>query len=450
VNVIVRQGLFFKIFSWFWLIVMLTGTALEATAAWERRTTASYRARFEKLLPEAARAAANNLDTSGESGLASYLSHFQKTHMMTAFFFDVQGGEVTHRRVPPAVRKEGLLALLEPGVHRSGGNGEIASLHVTGSSGQNYAMVFVLPSGPGNWYWNMPMYWRLTVLFLISGVFCFLIARHVAQPLLHLQAAAAGIAEGHLETRVSTDLQRRGDEIAGLAKDFNRMASRIEALVHGHKQLLANVSHELRSPLSRMLLALSLSKRASQEHIGEHLERIGIEARRLDRLIGQLLTLSRVESTADEGHRTSVDLTTLVQEVASDADFEARARRCKVDVVVTPGCVTIGNEELLRSALENVLRNAVRYTAEGTGVEVSLRREGARAVIRVRDHGPGVPAGMLRSIFVPFQKAENSTEGSGLGLAIAERAVVAHLGSIRASNAEGGGLVVDVDLPLAP
>ena len=171
-------------------------------------------------------------------------------------------------------------------------------------------------------------------------------------------------------------------------------------------------------------------------------------SQRLDKLIGQLLTLSRVESTADEDHRTSVDLTTLVQEVASDADFEARARRCRVDVTATPGCVTIGNEEVLRSALENLLRNAVRYTAEDTGVEVSLLREGARAVIRVQDHGPGVPADMLRSIFVPFQKGENSTEGSGLGLAIAERAVVAHSGSIRASNAEGGGLVVDVDLPL--
>lgn len=444
-----RQGLFFKIFTWFWFTVILSAVALEGTAAWMRSKTRVYDPRFEKLIPEAARTAVDTLESSGETGLAEYLSRLQQANSVMAFFFDARGDERTHRWTPPRVRDQGLIALREPGLRRSGADGEITALHVADRAGRDYAMVLVLPRSAAARYWSMPAYWRLIVVVLVSGIFCFLIARHVTAPLFRLQAAAAQIADGHLSTRVSTNLHRRGDEIAGLALDFNRMAARIEALVHGQKQLLADVSHELRSPLSRMLLALSLVKRGNPAEVPESLERIGIEAHRLDRLIGQLLTLSRIDSTVDDGHRGSIDLAALLHEVATDADFEGHAHARRVVVTADPGCVANGDEEALRSALENIVRNAVRYTAEGTDVEVSLRCESGCAIIRVRDHGPGVPENMLRTIFVPFRRAENSTEGSGLGLAIAERAVAAHLGSVRASNAEGGGLIVDVQLPAA-
>ena len=442
-----RQGLFFKIFTSFWLTVILSAVALEGTAAWVRKKSWAQSEAFEKVLPVAARTAADNAEGIETSGLSAYLSRLQQTQPVMAFFFDEKGDELTRRWAPPAVRKEGLLALHEPGLHKGGTASEIGAMQVLGRGGRRYAMVFVLQRNLITWYGTTFPYVRLIAVLLVSGIFCFLIARHVARPVLRLQAAAAGIAEGRLDTRVGADLQRREDEVAGLAQDFNRMAARIEALVQGHKQLLANVSHELRSPLSRLLVALSLVKQGPAEEAPEHLERIDAEARRLDKLIGQLLTLSRIDSTVDGGQRTSIDLTTLVQEVASDADFEGRAHGRRVSVAAVARCITNGNEEALRSALENILRNAVRYTAEGTEVEVSLRREPARAVIRVRDHGPGVPDNMLRSIFVPFQRAENSSNGSGLGLAIAERAVVAHSGSVRARNAEGGGLVVEMELP---
>jgi len=440
-----RQGLFFKMFTSFWLTVILSAVALEGTAAYVRKKSWVQSDAFEKLLPVAARTAADNVEGIETSGLSAYLSWLQQTQPVMAFFFDEKGDELTRRWAPPAVRKEGLLALHEPGLHKGGTASEIGAMQVLGRGDRRYAMVFVLQRNLITWYGTTFPYVRLIAILLVSGIFCFLIARHIARPVLRLQAAAAGIAEGRLDTRVGADLHRE-DEIAGLARDFNRMAGRIEALVHGHKQLLANVSHELRSPLSRLLVALSLVKQGPAEEAQEHLERIDAEARRLDKLIGQLLTLSRIDSTVDGGQRTSIDLTTLVQEVASDADFEGRAHGRRVSVAAEAGCITSGNEEALRSALENILRNAVRYTAEGTEVEVSLRREPARAVIRVRDHGPGVPDNMLQSIFVPFQRAGNSTDGSGLGLAIAERAVVAHAGSVRARNAEGGGLVVEMEL----
>jgi signal transduction histidine kinase len=291
---------------------------------------------------------------------------------------------------------------------------------------------------------------NLLVLSLIGGVLCYFISRHVTKPLYKLSEAAANIAEGRLDTRVDPSLRKRRDEVADLARNFDRMAERIEALITGQRRLLGDVSHELRSPLSRLIVALGLVKQGPAEEAAENLERIGLEARRLDTLIGQLLALTRIESAVDRGSPAPFDLANLVQEVANDGDFEARARKRSVVVQEAQPAQVSGFEELMRSAVENVVRNAVRYTAEGTAVEISLEVSNARAVIRVRDHGPGVPESMLSEIFLPFRRVANgNSDGAGLGLAIAERAVHVHRGTIRASNASGGGLVVEMELPLA-
>ncbi len=288
----------------------------------------------------------------------------------------------------------------------------------------------------------------LLLFSVAGGIFCYFISRHVTKPLYKLSAAAASIAAGRLDTRVDPSLIKRRDEIADLAGDFDRMAERIEALVNGQRRLLGDVSHELRSPLSRLIVALSLAKQASGEEAAENLERIGLEARRLDTMIGQLLALTRIDSGLDRGSPLSFDLTSLVQEVANDGDFEARA--CNRSVVITEAdaCSVVGFEEVLRSAVENVVRNAIRYTGEGTAVGISLQIAGSRAVIRVCDHGPGVPETMLSEIFLPFRRVANGdADGAGLGLAIAQRAVNVHHGAIRAINATAGGLIVEINVP---
>lgn len=289
------------------------------------------------------------------------------------------------------------------------------------------------------------------LLFTVTGaVFCYLISRYLTKPLAKLGDAAAKIAEGKLDTRVDPSLRNRHDEIADLARNFDRMAERIEALITGQRRLLGDVSHELRSPLSRLIVALGLVKQGSAEEAGENLERIALEARRLDTLIGQLLTLTRIDSGVDRGSPAPFDLTSLLQEVASDGDFEARARNRSVVIQQADACTVNGFEELLRSAVENVVRNAIRHTADGTAVEISLRGSNSRAVVTVRDHGPGVPEGMLSEIFLPFRRvADGNFDGAGLGLAIAERAVHVHQGTVRAMNAPQGGLIVEIDLPLA-
>lgn len=288
----------------------------------------------------------------------------------------------------------------------------------------------------------------LLLFSLAGGIFCYLISRYLTKPLEKLGDAAASIAAGRLETRVDPSLTNRRDEIADLARNFDRMAEKIEALVTGQRRLLGDVSHELRSPLSRLMVALSLVKQGPAEEAAENLDRIALEARRLDTLIGQLLALTRIDSGVDRGSPAPFDLTNLVQEVANDGDFEARARKRSVVIKQADACTIKGFEEPLRSAVENVVRNAIRHTAEETAVEISLQLSNARATLRVRDHGPGVPDSMLSEIFLPFRRVANGNSGAGLGLAIAERAVNLHQGEIRARNADHGGLVVEIDLPV--
>jgi signal transduction histidine kinase len=295
---------------------------------------------------------------------------------------------------------------------------------------------------------------RLTLhdlaLFSVAGaIFCYFISSYLTRPLQKLGEAAANIADGRLETRVDPALRKRRDEIADLAGNFDRMAERIEALILRQRALLGDVSHELRSPLSRLIVALSLVKQGPAEEVAENLDRIGLEARRLDTLIGQLLSLTRIDSGADRGSPTRFDLTNLVQEVANDGHFEARARHRHVTIMQADACTVSGFEELLRSAVENVVRNAIRHTAEGTAVEISLEAGDSCGHLVVRDHGPGVPEDMLSEIFLPFRRvASDDSEGAGLGLAIAERAVTVHRGTIRAMNLASGGLAVEIDLPL--
>ncbi len=235
-----------------------------------------------------------------------------------------------------------------------------------------------------------PSYFAVIAVW-IGVLVCVLLARHITSPLFELRRAAATIGAGNLSARVPGKIRNRRDEIGQLGCDFDRMAERIESLVNGHKRLLGDVSHELRSPLSRLLVALGLARRANAQELPELLDRIALEAKRLDVLIGQLLTLSRIEGGSHAAMESSVDLTALVQEVVADADFEARAQSRSISITACDECTVSGSEELLRSAVENVVRNAVRFTREGTAVDVSIHREQRNAVVQVRDMGLACP-----------------------------------------------------------
>jgi two-component system sensor histidine kinase CpxA len=290
---------------------------------------------------------------------------------------------------------------------------------------------------------------RLLVVLVIGGIFCYWLARYLTQPILKLRTTTNELAEGNLGARVSTKLAKRRDEVGQLGRDFNSMAERLESMVKAQQRLLGDISHELRSPLARLGVALGLARQRSGPEANGALDRIERESDNLNEMISQLLTLTRLESGTDGRKRTNVDLAALVKEVADDADFEARSLNRAVQVVSSDNCSIKGVEELLRSAVENVVRNAVRYTPEGTAVEVALMRQNGHALISVRDRGNGVPAEALEKIFRPFYRTEDARDrqsggGTGLGLAITERAVRMHGGSVQAVNIPGGGLAVEM------
>jgi two-component system sensor histidine kinase CpxA len=235
------------------------------------------------------------------------------------------------------------------------------------------------------------------------------------------------------------------------------MAERLQALMNSQQRLLHDISHELRSPLTRQKIALELAREGDGAETRWALERIEREADRLSDLINQLLTLARLESQSSKTASTEVDLKLLVEEIVFDADFEAQNHHRSVRIVKSRECLLFGNRPLLHSAIENVVRNAILYTAEGTEVEVSLEcvNEGntPQAIISVRDQGAGVPQAALADIFQPFYRVADARDrqsgGIGLGLSISQRAVEVHGGTVEASNAEGGGLFVQIHLPLS-
>lgn len=286
------------------------------------------------------------------------------------------------------------------------------------------------------------------VVFLITGL---LLAWYLARPLSDLSWALRELSAGHLETRVSARMGGRRDEITDLAHDFDLMAERLQQLTESRRVLLHDVSHELRSPLSRMQAAIGLL-RQSPESPGEMLGRIEREADRLDRLIGELLTLHRLElGVPPAAERSRVDLVELLQAIVEDADFEARQSGSSVAGEAGEPFVTEVNAELMYRAFENVVRNAVKYTFVGTAITVSARTldDGATLRVTVKDRGPGVPPHLLQKIFDPFVRVEGSegARGVGLGLAIAQRAVLLHGGRIEARSREGGGLEVEMQVP---
>src|ERR1051326_8786885 len=295
-----------------------------------------------------------------------------------------------------------------------------------------------------------PPPWELALIvgiasFAVSG----LLAWYLSRPIRALRWAFGAAAEGRLETRARAAMPGRRDEIADLGDDFDRMAEQLQGLVAAQRRLMHDVSHELRSPLARLQAAIGLA-RQNPDKLEASLERIEREATRMDELLGEALTLARLESGAPEAAVETVDLADLVADVAEDARFEAQALGGGLALRSVDKLLARGHSELLHRAVENIVRNAVKYTAAGTEVELDLHMAGARAAFVVSDRGPGIPPAELERVFEPFYRISGDTvKGFGLGLAIARRAVLAHGGHISAHNREGGGLVVKIELPLA-
>jgi two-component system sensor histidine kinase CpxA len=292
----------------------------------------------------------------------------------------------------------------------------------------------------------------LGIALIVSALTSWWLAQHLSAPIRRIQEGARAVASERLDVRVSAGLDGRKDELAVLARDFDAMADQLKATRSARTQLLRDISHELRSPLARMRVALGLA-RQPQTDPTRQLDRLEREIERLDSLISHVLKLARLHGTDTHFQREPLEIDEILQEVVHDANFEGAVKSCVVRLEGGAHRPVLGNRELLYSAIENVLRNAVRYSPAGTAVDVKVDVTRDELEILVRDHGPGVPGGDLERIFEPFYRVAESRDrdsgGEGIGLAITSQVFKSHGGSAGAQNLAGGGLQVRLALPLA-
>lgn len=449
------KSLFLRIFLSFWMAqALFVVLAIVVTLAFRPRS-----ATWEALRTTVLNDAVNAYEEGGEQQLRQYFENLEATQHVRAYLFDEQGMEMSHRTPPdwairvasggPRTPRDGFI-IPAPPVQRDS--------RASSDGRHRYTIVLGMPPGPRVFFGprGLPIP-GLIIAVISSGLVCYFLSWYLTKPIVRLRAATRQLAGGNLSARAGAPARQRRDEVAGLMRDFDVMAERLETLLKAQSRLLNDISHELRSPLARLNVALGLARQRYDAGDTEMLDRIELEASRLNELIGRILTLARLEDGEQDVSQTPVPLDELVANIAEDAEFEAQARHCHVRTVIPEGDWRVrGNASLLHSAVENVVRNAIRYTQEKSSVEIELASEeganGPEAVLKISDSGPGVPPDALDKLFQPFYRIDDArgrlTGGVGLGLAITERAVRFHGGRVSAHNRLEGGLRVEIRLPL--
>jgi two-component system sensor histidine kinase CpxA len=429
------RSLFAKILVWFWFSLAITviGSALISALVVNDTDRRAPVGRLVQFQLEEARAA---YESGGRPGLQAFVDRIRDVYDAQAILTDDSGRDLlTNADRSDLVRK----ARLRPRAVFF----RVAPTMVARAAedGKFWFFFVVNRANIGSWFITPEHLWVIAVAVLL----CYWLAFHLTQPVRLLQKAVERFGHGDFSARVGSD---RGDELGQLARTFDRMADRIETLLAAERRLLLDISHELRSPLARLGVAVELARMGDDPDA--QLNRIQKESDRLNTLVGELLQVTRAEGDPSSLRAEAVRLDQLVKQLVDDAAIEAEARGTAVTVAETLPVTMQGDPELLRRALENVIRNAIRYSPPDMPVEVSLARRNGHAVVSVRDHGPGVPEDALPRIFDAFYRVESdrnrASGGAGLGLSIARRAIELHRGSIRARNAHPG-LCVEMELP---
>ncbi|MDA8087584.1 MAG: ATP-binding protein [Nitrospiraceae bacterium] len=477
------RSLFIKIFLWFWLAMILTsvtlviitfGAQVGPIARHFRRVELERDRVLGQVLTVYGQTALKQYARGGLPALRRFSSGLERSTGIGLFLFADGNALSAGGPGPPPVIRDMAAKVRGAGgknkniLSRIDGKGYVLVMPLAAANvqGRLYTVAGRWPDIPFRGVPSPKGYLRFffglrgLVSLIIGGIVCYGLAWRLTAPIRRLREATHQLAAGNLRARAGGRLSGRSDEIGALGRDFDGMAERIESLVGAQQRLIRDISHELRSPLARLRVALELARQKnknSPEEAAGPLDRIEREAERLNRLIAELVTLTLLESGTERLEKTLVDLPLLVHEIAGDSDFEARGMNRSVKFLPgDDGQINIfASPEMLRRAIENVVRNALRYTPEGDEVEITmerLQRNGRpHALIRVRDHGPGVPEEALKEIFRPFfrvtEARDRVTGGAGIGLAITERAVHLHGGEVTAVNAPGGGLLVEIDLP---
>lgn len=441
-----------RIFLAFWAVIVLSLVAvvvINAQIHRYQRGEEFERERAELIDRRLVEPARTALARHGKRGLERWLVNARaRTRLLELHIVDRRGEDLLGERLPRRSRalvqawRSGEVLEASPSSHRW-------TRVLQGIDGREYLLIMSRPPRPFLFRLFGPFgpLGLLVVAIVTSGLISFALARYVAGPMRRMREAGSALGGGDLNARLPAKLTRRRDEIGGLARDFNNMAERLSSMITGQRQLLRDVSHELRSPLARINVALSLAERACDPR---HLARIRTESERLDSLVGEILAYARLQH-ADVLESEAFDLVDRLADVVADARLEGRARGVDVSLRAPQKLEIRGDEHMLRRAIENIVRNAVRHSPENRDVAVRLMDDGEEVRVDVADQGPGVAPEDLERIFEPFVRLSpersESGVGGGIGLAIARAAVERHSGRITADNAPAGGLIVKLTLP---
>lgn len=448
------MSIFWKIFLWFLLaMALITGVSIFVSWTTQREPiTERWKQIISNTMIVYTETAKQIYDNEGEIGVQKFLKIIETVHQNRSVCMTSDENRSCFGENSEAAKLAIDKALASDKVEFESVKSEenYAAKKFTTVKGETFALVlrmeFPRPPIPFGADWATRGI-RILTLLLAAALFCYALARYLIKPILTLRKATKQFADGDLQTR--SNIKRR-DEIGQLSRDFDEMAERIENLIVSQKKLTRDVSHELRSPLARMNVALELVKQKSQPDTQNLLNRIETESFRLNQMISSILTLSKLETRTAEIEKSNLNLTQIFSNVVEDSKFEANGKGKNIEILQNDECRILGNETLLTSAIENVLRNAVRYT--NGKVETSLARKNGSAIITIRDFGEGIPDTELHQIFRPFHRVSEARDrrsgGIGLGLAITEQAVHAHNGTVSAKNT-GDGLSVEISLPVA-
>ena len=447
------RSIFLKIFLWFWLTMVLIALSFAVALNLESEANPSRQSFTGNAVAMYAASVAEVFEDHGAQAAEDFLRRLNESSHIQAVLLDANSQRLAgDLKDPDSELVAQAISTAQTQIEMHAGFAYAAAIGQS-ASGKRYVLAAQLPRrAPGIFRGSVQQQLlRWTLAVLISGLVCYALTRYLTRPILRLRSAASSIANGDFAARAAPGLANRRDEMGELVRDFNQMAERIQRLMDAQQQLLRDISHELRSPLARLNVALGLARKWAGEQATSALDRIEQESERLNNMIGRLLTLARVKSLVDPPQHGTVSLRALLDQIAQDASFEASAKHCQVRVQGAEDCEVRGSHELLHSAIENVVRNAVRYTPSESNVEIELRCNGNSSRVIVRDHGPGVPEAELSKIFHPFYRLSDSREhrsgGTGIGLAITQEVARLHGGSAKAHNAQPQGLVVEIDLP---
>lgn len=448
-----NRRLFWKIFLPFWVAQALVLAALyvrldihlHAEHPWWVQPS-------RQVMPQLAHDAAANYEQGGQLAVTRFLDQVSLKGRTIYWLLDADDKGLGARSVPDDLAAHARQALQAGGFLRIGEN-YFAVSPVKGQQAE-YRLVAIFIPPPLSDRVPGEIFWTLKLGTIVSAFLCLLIAHYLSKPIERLRSATNELARGNLDIRVSRYIGNRRDEIAELVRDFDSMADELRKLIQSERNLLSGVSHELRSPIARIRLALTLARGADARERREMLDRIEQDTIQLDSMLEKILIVARLEGGQHKPKLETVSLCDIVENVLEDARFEATAVDVDIRFTGSPDINLSGDPDLLRSAVENIVRNAIFYSGTGGLIDITLRRDNGTALLSVRDNGPGVPEEALPLLFKPFYRVDNSrgvsTGGMGLGLAIVRNAVLVHGGTITAQNVVPHGLQIDISLPIAP